>query len=403
MFDVPVPEVTVSSVPAFIDGIGQTTQTPLRTPQVASALLNALPVLTQSNQKSNQTQTSPQLVVEAQEGDVQTLLPNGSFQRLEPLNLAAATDALEKVFAYSLGNLPTQATAASPLSASETRTAALASPDSLAPDVGLQSSVPQPHADGIDLAQLTSGLISSDALHQCIDVSYEAVAPQSIPTTTLQVWSRGTYRGDIRSVENVDDVVRSLKEILVDESFNPDAIAPVLGTEQPAIDLGNDITLQVLSQAATDELPRTAVDTSSLSKQWAAIVWSDQLRQKLGATPLDPGNIQVMLKELQPAGQQLNGTASWYGPYFHGRLTANGETFDQNTLTAAHKTLPFGTILQVRNLKNNRTVVVRINDRGPYIGKRSLDLSKAAAQCLGSETAGVIPYEATILESVSVE
>lgn len=81
--------------------------------------------------------------------------------------------------------------------------------------------------------------------------------------------------------------------------------------------------------------------------------------------------------------------ASWYGPGFHGRLTANGETYDQMSLTAAHKSMKFGTLLKVTNLRNNRSVVVRINDRGPYIHGRDLDLSKAAAMQLGLVRRGV--------------
>lgn len=72
------------------------------------------------------------------------------------------------------------------------------------------------------------------------------------------------------------------------------------------------------------------------------------------------------------------GEASWYGPGFHGRKTASGERFDTNELTAAHKTLPFGTLLKVTNLANNLYTVVRINDRGPYVRGRIIDLSKAA-------------------------
>ncbi|MGB7484765.1 MAG: septal ring lytic transglycosylase RlpA family protein, partial [Phormidesmis sp.] len=68
-------------------------------------------------------------------------------------------------------------------------------------------------------------------------------------------------------------------------------------------------------------------------------------------------------------------------------------------LTVAHKSLPFGTQLQVRNLTNDKTVVVRVNDRGPYVGDRILDLSKAAADCLESDGVGVVPVEATILKS----
>jgi len=72
--------------------------------------------------------------------------------------------------------------------------------------------------------------------------------------------------------------------------------------------------------------------------------------------------------------------ASWYGPRFHGRFTANGEIYDQNAMTAAHKSMKFGTILRITNTRNNKSVIVRINDRGPYIPGRQIDLSKAAAE-----------------------
>ena len=81
--------------------------------------------------------------------------------------------------------------------------------------------------------------------------------------------------------------------------------------------------------------------------------------------------------------------ASWYGPKFHGRLTANGEIYDQMGFTAAHKKMKFGTILRITNPKNNKSVVVRINDRGPYTVGRQLDLSKAAAMELEMIAKGV--------------
>lgn len=77
------------------------------------------------------------------------------------------------------------------------------------------------------------------------------------------------------------------------------------------------------------------------------------------------------------------GVASWYGPGFHGRLTANGERFNTNSLTAAHRTLPFGTRVRVTNARSGRSVIVRINDRGPFIKGRVIDLSKAAARAIG--------------------
>ena len=76
-------------------------------------------------------------------------------------------------------------------------------------------------------------------------------------------------------------------------------------------------------------------------------------------------------------------TASWYGPHFHGRKTANGEFYNQMAFTAAHKKLRFGTLLRITNPRNNISVIVRINDRGPYIRGRELDLSKASAYVLG--------------------
>ena len=81
-----------------------------------------------------------------------------------------------------------------------------------------------------------------------------------------------------------------------------------------------------------------------------------------------------------PAGFEVErGSASWYGPGFHGRRTANGERYDMHALTAAHKTLPFGTMVRVKSLVNGREVLVRITDRGPFARNRVIDLSRAAA------------------------
>jgi len=91
--------------------------------------------------------------------------------------------------------------------------------------------------------------------------------------------------------------------------------------------------------------------------------------------------------------------ASWYGEPFHGRLTASGSVYDMNQLTAAHKTLPFGTVLHVKNLLNGKTVEVTVTDRGPFVENRVLDLSKAAALQLDMINSGVVPIEWTIVNS----
>lgn len=104
-----------------------------------------------------------------------------------------------------------------------------------------------------------------------------------------------------------------------------------------------------------------------------------------------------------PARQNRNvqyGKASHYGmgDGFHGRKTASGEIFDRNKLTAAHKTLPFGTLCRVTNRSNGRQVVVRINDRGPFVKGRVIDLSWAAAKRIGADRAGVVNVKLEVLK-----
>ena len=104
--------------------------------------------------------------------------------------------------------------------------------------------------------------------------------------------------------------------------------------------------------------------------------------------------VPVSAKPASAAGA-MSGIASWYGAGFQGRRTASGERFNTNAMTAAHRTLPFGTRVRVVNKHNGRSVVVRINDRGPFVRGRVIDLSKSAAHALGLD--GTAPV--TILAS----
>ena len=96
-------------------------------------------------------------------------------------------------------------------------------------------------------------------------------------------------------------------------------------------------------------------------------------------------------------GTVQTGTASWYGPGFHGKRTSNGEIYDQYDLTAAHQTLPLGTRVAVTNLLNGRQVEVRINDRGPFVKDRAIDLSYAAARTLDMINPGTVPVRIEVL------
>lgn len=102
-----------------------------------------------------------------------------------------------------------------------------------------------------------------------------------------------------------------------------------------------------------------------------------------------------------PSGEWIlltsQGTASYYGREFHGRKTASGEIFDMNAMTAAHRTLPFGTIVRVTNLRNGKSAKVRINDRGPFVSGRDIDLSYAAAKAIDLISSGSMKVKIEIL------
>jgi rare lipoprotein A len=97
------------------------------------------------------------------------------------------------------------------------------------------------------------------------------------------------------------------------------------------------------------------------------------------------------------SGYRENGMASWYGPDFHGRPTSSGEPYDMHEMTAAHKTLPIPTWVEVTNLRNGRSVIVKVNDRGPFVEGRIIDMSYAAAQSLDMVRAGTAPVEVRAL------
>ena len=99
-----------------------------------------------------------------------------------------------------------------------------------------------------------------------------------------------------------------------------------------------------------------------------------------------------------PIGYKFSGDASYYGKGFDGKKTASGEIFDRNAFTCAHRSLPFGTKLRVVRESNGASVVVRVNDRGPYAKRRVLDLSEAAGKVLGLDKAGHAQVTATVIE-----
>lgn len=222
-------------------------------------------------------------------------------------------------------------------------------------------------------------------------VTYQASPVAMTSSSKFQVWVKNHFIGEVSGRTAAQRLARRLRALVQANEMEPANLKPLFGSNFVGGSMQSDILFVV------DETMRTHPEVPAAA---IAVQWINNLRIAFDEVPLDLSQVQMAMEGLAETSEAFYGTASWYGPGFHGRQTANGERFDENALTAAHKTLPFNTYLKVINRWNGKSVVVRINDRGPYIGKRTLDLSKAAAQCLGSLGRGVVPYEAVILESV---
>jgi hypothetical protein len=231
------------------------------------------------------------------------------------------------------------------------------------------------------------------ALGQCTGLwRSDAALPRPIGKL-FQVRVNQQIVAEVPTQADAEKIARRLHQVLRQPEFTPHALVPAITAGMPVGKAGNAALFWIAPEwaALLDRNP-----------ELIAIDWINHLRQALNAPTLSLADAQSQMHGLLPTTQQIRGSASWYGPYFHGRLTATGEVFDQHQLTAAHPVLPFNTYLKVTNLLTHQTVIVRINDRGPYFADRSLDLSKEAARSLGSEWKGVVPYEAVVMQKTEL-
>lgn len=175
-------------------------------------------------------------------------------------------------------------------------------------------------------------------------------------------------KGDDGATANA--IATRLNKAFANGSLRADKILPARRGHQYVIMLGRE--------------PLVMIDAKLAAAQGAkpgalVLKWMDNIRLACGGVPF----ATTASRGAVPLGGTMVGHASWYGPGFHGRRAADGSRFDQNAMTAAHKTLPFGTLLLVTNPRTKQSVIVRITDRGPYIPGRVLDLSAAAARSIG--------------------
>jgi rare lipoprotein A len=144
-----------------------------------------------------------------------------------------------------------------------------------------------------------------------------------------------------------------------------------------------------------DTTRNLAQDALQVTNRLRRLIGNAPPLREIAGMPKQRRAAQVALRS--SVRSELRGIASWYGPGFHGNRSASGEVYNQNAMTAAHRSLPFGTKVLVTNLNNGRSAVVRINDRGPFVRGRVIDLSAAAARALGVMQTGIAPVQVQVL------
>ena len=154
-----------------------------------------------------------------------------------------------------------------------------------------------------------------------------------------------------------------------------------------AVESGIQPSAPTASEPGTAE-PATGADAVKATLTPQEVIESPEL------APAPPA---PRVKVMPDVVQVITGEASWYGPGFYGNRTANGEIYRPGTMTAAHRTLPFGTKVRVTNLWNGRSAVIRINDRGPFVGHRVIDLGHGAASSLGLTASGIAQVRLEVL------
>ena len=169
---------------------------------------------------------------------------------------------------------------------------------------------------------------------------------------------------------------------------NATSVAPVFVGPLPAPLAPTEAALELKGSSLAPSLALSVSDLPPVAQDGEKKIILVQRLVEAGNDMAQHSLEAAVAAEKTVEGWQQKGVASWYGPGFHGRKTASGERFNTNELTAAHLSLPFGTKLLVRNERNGKEVVVRINDRGPYIKSRIIDLSQAAARALGIDGIG---------------
>jgi len=204
-----------------------------------------------------------------------------------------------------------------------------------------------------------------------------------------------TYKGVVNgrtAEQRAEELAAKLKDVVGDNKLDPTKLLP-----------GKDGDLSSIKIDGNTILKFDALSSDNKNALEQSFKMVNSMRSALGALPIPAS----FLKLTDGSGKDLiatkggkgtfSGHASWYGPHFHGKMTSDGSRYDQDGMTAAHKTLPFGTKLLVTNRSTGKSCVVQVNDRGPFVGDRVIDLSRGAARQLNMVSSGVALVDCLVL------
>ncbi len=256
----------------------------------------------------------------------------------------------------------------------------------------------------------TGAMAADNDLDPEVESSVWEENDQECASVTLNGKELVVYRGENSAEDRAENLADKLQELLKDEKLDPAKMAPACEGQLAAIRMDGTTLLKFevpesgnTSPAATLEFSykvvnaiRTILGAPQIPVSFLKLAETQSADHAFLACTTHTGATVSAAGNFSP---NFSGHASWYGGKFHGRRTSNGERFDMNGLTAAHRSLPFGTKLLVLNRRTGDTCVVQVNDRGPFVDDRIIDLSRGAAQKLNMLSSGVAMVDCMVLNS----
>lgn len=238
--------------------------------------------------------------------------------------------------------------------------------------------------------------LTPEITSEVFEENEQECATVSINGKELLSYKGETIKGSAE--DRAEDLASRLEELFDDDDkqINPDSILPAKEGDMACVRIdGTVLKFDLPTSIDGEAAPQSPQDTS--------LKICNMLREALGGSQL-PSNFFKAPEAVDPenvatTGEKFSGHASWYGGKFHGRRTSAGERFDQDSLTAAHRSLPFGTKLLVMNRRTGDKCVVKVNDRGPFVHDRVIDVSRGAARQLNMISSGVAMVDVFILEN----